>query len=98
MKAEMRHGEARIMEELEGTENPSIVRRLWEGWRRVAKRIGDIQARVLLILFYFVVLSPFALAVRWGSDPLAIKPGTPRGWQLKGEREGSAVERATKQF
>jgi hypothetical protein len=75
-----------------------LAKRLWEGWKRIAKRIGDIQARVLLILFYFGVLSPFALAVSWGSDPLAIKAGAPRGWQPKAKEAGTPLERAIRQF
>jgi len=74
------------------------MRNLWEWWKRVGKRIGDIQARLLLTFFYFVVLGPFALAIRWGSDPLAIKAGTPRGWRLRDDKTGVPIERATKQF
>jgi len=45
-------------------------RRLREGWRRIARRIGDIQARVMLTIFYVVIVTPFALAVRALSDPM----------------------------
>lgn len=54
------------------------VRRLWEGWKRVARRIGDAQARIMLTVFYFVVLAPFALAVRALSD--AMRFGAPPAW------------------
>lgn len=67
-------------------------------WKRFGKRVGDIQARALLILFYFLLLGPFALIVRWVTDPLAVKGGTPGGWHPKGNREGSAMERASRQF
>ena len=76
----------------------SRARYLWQWWKRVGKVIGDVQARILLMLFYFVVLAPFALAVRWGSDPLEIKPGTPRGWQPRGEKTGTLLEQAARQF
>ncbi len=82
----------------EGVEKTGAVRRLWEWWKRVGKRIGDFQARVLLSFFYYTVFAPFAIAVRWVSDPLAIKDGAPRGWQLKREEEASPTERATRQF
>ena len=58
-----------------------LLRRAWEGWKRIAHRIGQFQARVLLTLFYFIVLAPFAGALRLFADPLGIKPGTPRGWR-----------------
>ncbi len=74
------------------------IRSLWEWWKRVARKIGDFQARVILTIFYFIVLGPFALAVRLGSDPLAIKASAPRGWQPKAYRKGAPMEQATKQF
>lgn len=66
-------------------------------WRRVARRIGDVQARLLLTVFYFVLLAPFALAVRLGADPLALKLGAGRGWRARQERPGSVMSRATQQ-
>ncbi len=83
---------------VERVKKTSAVKRLWERWKRVGKRIGDFQARLLLSVFYYVVFAPFAIAVRWLSDPLAIKDGAPRGWQLKREGEKSPTERATRQF
>jgi hypothetical protein len=75
-----------------------VVRRAWGAWMRVARRIGDLQVRLLLMAFYFVVLAPFALVVRWGSDPLSIKPGTPRGWGVAPRPEGSPRRWAARQF
>jgi hypothetical protein len=69
----------------------------WKAWRRLARRIGDAQARVLLTVFYFVVLGPFALALRWRSDPLAIKPGAPAGWRPRREPEEPLLVRAQRQ-
>ena len=74
------------------------MRSLWEWWKRFGRRMGDIQARVLLFFFYFVILAPFALAVRWWSDPLAIKSSAVWGWRPKGGSEGTLLERATRQF
>ena len=76
----------------------TVVRRAWESWKRVARAIGDFQARIILAVFYFVALAPFALAVRWATDPLAIKAATPKGWRARQERGGSPMERATRQF
>lgn len=71
---------------------------LWQGWKRFGRRLGDVQARLLLTVFYFVVVAPFALAVRWGGDPLALGPRAPRGWRERHEAAGSAMERARRQF
>jgi len=87
-----------MLRQLESTRNAGATRSFLEWWKRVGKRIGDIQARVLLSCFYFVVLGPFALVMRWRSDPLAIKAGTTRGWQLKTAERGTSMERAGRQF
>jgi hypothetical protein len=73
----------------------SLVRRLWEGWKRVGRKIGDFQARVLLTLFYFVILAPFALVVRGTADPLALRRGG--GWHPVAPA-GDPRERARRQF
>lgn len=73
------------------------MRRLWEWWKRIAGRIADIQARVLLILFYFVVLSPFAVLVKWAGDPLALKRGG-NGWRATEDGKTNLMDRALKQF
>jgi len=74
------------------------ARRLWEGWKRIARKIGDFQARALMTLFYFVILGPLALVLRWRSDPLAIKPGTTRGWGHREARDGPQMLQARRQF
>jgi hypothetical protein len=48
-------------------------RRLWAGWLRIAHIIGTFQARVLLSIFYFVVVPFFALLVKVLRDPLSLR-------------------------
>ena len=69
----------------------------WGAWKRVARRIGDLQARILLTLFYYVVLGPFALVLRWRSDPLAIEPGASGGWRARPESPEAPMEQARRQ-
>ncbi len=78
--------------------SPSKLRRAWVWWKRVARAIGDFQARIILVLFYFVALGPFALVVRWTSDPLAIKSATLKGWRVREAGKDSPLERAMRQF
>lgn len=49
------------------------LKTLWETWKRLAKKIGNFQARVFLTLLYAVVVLPFGLIVRLFSDSLHIK-------------------------
>jgi hypothetical protein len=36
-----------------------MLRQLWECWKRIAHTIGVWQSRVLLTVFYYVILAPF---------------------------------------
>jgi hypothetical protein len=78
--------------------SPGWLRRFWDGWKRFGKRIGDIQARLLLTIFYYVLLAPFALALRRWGDPLGIKPGSAKGWHTKESGDGTPQQQATRQF
>ncbi|PYN94142.1 MAG: hypothetical protein DMD91_28640 [Candidatus Rokuibacteriota bacterium] len=68
------------------TDHPHVLRRLWQGWKRIAHKIGDFQARVLLTIFYFVIVAPFGL-----------KAKTPRGWRQRASG-AVALEQARRQF
>ena len=55
--------------------NPVVqqLKTLWEAWKRIAHKIGNFQARVILTVLYSVLILPFGLAARLFSDPLKIK-------------------------
>ncbi|MEA3336578.1 MAG: hypothetical protein U9R25_11755 [Chloroflexota bacterium] len=50
-----------------------MIRNLWARWLVLARKIGDFQSRVLLTLFYFLIITPFGLAVRVFGDPLHLR-------------------------
>lgn len=72
------------------------MKRIWERWKKIARAIGDFQARIILMIFYFVILAPFALILRLGGDPLGIKHH--HGWREKQVDQASVSERAHRQF
>lgn len=74
-----------------------MARKLWARWKHVARKIGDFQARALMTLFYFLILGPPAMVLRWRSDPLAIKATTTRGWRDREDRAGVPMEQARRQ-
>jgi hypothetical protein len=74
------------------------VRQLWARWKRMARKFGDFQARALMTVFYFAVLGPVALLSRGRSDPLALRPGTPRGWLAIAPKDGAPMAHARRQF
>ena len=59
----------------------SLAKRAWRRWTVIAHVIGNFQARVLLSLFYFVIVPPFALIVKLAKDPLRLRLiAAPSGW------------------
>ena len=50
-----------------------MLKRAQWTWKHVAHAIGDFQARILLTVFYGIVVFPFGIMARWFSDPLRIK-------------------------
>ena len=80
-------------------EKQSIFRRAWEGWKKIARKIGDFNARVILTIFYLILLMPFALLIKLFTDPLEIKKKAYKGWHQKEEKEDiPPLERAERQF
>lgn len=55
-----------------------VLKRMWEVWKRIAHKIGNFQARVILTIFYAVLMFPFGMAARLFSDPLRIKRRSPQ--------------------
>jgi hypothetical protein len=50
-----------------------FVKSAWQAWTRLAHKIGNFQARVLLTLLYAFLVFPFAMVVRLFSDRLRTK-------------------------
>ncbi|HEX7231907.1 MAG TPA: hypothetical protein VF452_16020 [Candidatus Binatia bacterium] len=73
-------------------------KRLWERWKRIAKKIGDVQARIILTVIYFIIVGPFALVLRLAADPLSLKNSAKQAWREKPEPKESALKRAMNQF
>lgn len=51
----------------------NLLRKLWQRWKGFSERMGSFQSRIVLSLFFFVIVSPFALALKMFADPLQIK-------------------------
>jgi len=79
-------------------ESHGLLQAIWQGWKKFGRKLGDVQARLLLSLLYFTVFVPFALVLRWFCDPLGIKTAASRGWGDRSEKSGSPLERASRQF
>lgn len=56
-----------------------MLKRAWQIWKQAAHALGTFQARVLLTIFYAVLVLPFGIFARLFSDPLRIK-SRPTQW------------------
>ena len=74
----------------------SKLKELWQGWVRVSKKIADFQARLLLSLFYLLMVFPLGLIARLFSDPLARKKTT-AAWESR-QSPPPRLEDARRQF
>lgn len=72
-----------------------MLKRAWQAWKRLARKIGDFQARVLLTIFYALLIFPFGMAARLFSDRLRIKR-LPMQW-LDHPKEAYDIEWARRQ-
>ncbi len=58
----------------------TLIKALWQQWKIVARKIADVQARIILSTFYFIGLAPFALGMKMSADALRLGPGSAHGW------------------
>ena len=72
------------------------LKNLWQGWQKVAKRLGDFQARLILSLLYIFIVLPIGLIARMFSDPLSLKK-TAAHWDAK-QSAPARLEDARRQF
>jgi hypothetical protein len=51
----------------------SFFQRFWHRWKAFSRRMGSFQSRVMLSLFFFIIISPAAVLIKGLGDPLRIK-------------------------
>lgn len=71
-----------------------LLKRLWAGWKRLARRIARFNSIVLTTVLYFVIFPLVAIPFRLSSDPLRLKG--PAGFLERRQGEGT-LEEATRQ-
>lgn len=75
-----------------------MLRRLWERWKIIAHKIGTFQSRVLLTVFYCLILAPFGIGVKLFANPLRLKGQSGSHWLERGEKTAASWEAARRQF
>ncbi len=80
----------------EQKKQPSFGKAAWEVWKRFAHKLGDFQARVLLTVFYAVLVLPLGIVLRLFGDPLRVKR-PPEHWLGSGTQTND-LNRARRQW
>ena len=75
-----------------------MLKALWHGWLVVARKIGEFQSRIILSLIYFIVMAPFALAIRLFSDPMRLRGNPSWHWLPRDARSQPSLSSAKQQF
>lgn len=70
----------------------------WSRWRALSQKAADLLARIILTVFYFTVLVPFAAVRTWLADPLRLRrDNQPCHWLPRQTRD-CTLEDARRQF
>ena len=76
----------------------NLIKKFWEKWQIFGHKVGNFQARLILSLFYFIVICPFAAVVKFGSKPLRLRISNGSNWLLDEGDGGDLLARARRQF
>lgn len=95
--------EARLAPESDGqvavpaTPSAGLARATWERWKQIARAIGVVQTRLLMIAFYVVLVLPLGLVMRMTTDRLHLRRPQGSNW-LPHRQEPQSLETARRQF
>jgi hypothetical protein len=74
-----------------------FLRAAWAHWKKIAHAVGVVQTRVLMVVFYFIVVLPIGLVLRSSGDPLHLKEPKGGNWTPHRHEEPS-LDTARRQF
>lgn len=75
----------------------SMLKRVWEAWKKIAHKIGVFQSRVILSVLYIILIIPFSLAVKYITDPLRLKNRPMESYWIKRTPQEPSMEEARRQ-
>jgi len=74
-----------------------FLRTAWERWKKIARAIGVVQTRILMVVLYFVLVLPLGLVMRMRGDPLHLKDPHGSNWTPHRHQDAN-LETARRQF
>ena len=70
----------------------------WSRWRELSQKAADVQARVLLTVFYFTLMLPFGVVFGLLKDPLRIKSRPSGSYWVERKPVSETLADAQRQF
>ena len=70
---------------------------LWSRWKVLARKVGTFQSRMLLSMFYFLVIPPFVAIIKIFSDPLGFKKSPSAKWHPQEAKQEDAFQKSRRQ-
>ncbi len=70
----------------------------WSRWRELSRKAADVQARVLLTVFYFTFAAPFGIALGLLGDPLRTKKRPTGSYWTERKPADESMAAARRQF
>lgn len=76
----------------------NVLSKIWEGWKKFGKFMGDFIGRLVLTVFYCTIFVPFALITSLFQDPLRVKTPPSDSYWLDAEIDVSTEAQARQQY
>lgn len=70
---------------------------VWRRWKQVAKAVGVVQTRILMVGLYFAFVLPLGLIARRTGDPLHLRARPGSNWMPHPDRQ-AGLDSARQQF
>ena len=74
-----------------------LLRATWQRWKKIARAVGVVQTRILMVFFYFLLVLPLGLILRLTGDPLRLRAREGSNWTPHRHDEAN-LESARRQF
>ena len=75
----------------------AFLRATWTRWKKIARAVGVVQTRILMVCLYFIFVLPVGVVARLNGDPLRLKRPTGGNWTPH-QDEKASIESARRQF
>ena len=76
----------------------NVFQKLWVEWIAFAFRMGNFHGRLILLLFYFTIVTPFGIINRFFRDPLYLKKPTSDSFWFTLTAPEKKIEDARRQY